>query len=104
MAGFWLIWLCHCGNDIHSRTFIMEKHEKDIVWEALVLIDAIEKNARSELDRLEHLALNKDIICIPRHRIKLIDSIAKIKSMLADIPAKKRPVMELLEMKYEAHS
>ena len=76
----------------------MNKHEKDIIWEALVLIDAIQKNAISELNRLEQLALNKDIICIPRHRIKLVDSIAKIKSILADIPIKKRPVMDLLEI------
>jgi hypothetical protein len=82
----------------------MNRHEKDVTWKALVLIDAIQKNAISELNKLEKLILNKDIICIPRHRVKIVDSVAKIKYMLTDIPGKKRPVMDLLEIKHETNS
>jgi hypothetical protein len=82
----------------------VDKHEKDIIWEALVLIDAIQKNAISELNRLEQFILREDVICIPRYRIDLITRIGKMRQMLTDILIKKKPVMELLEMKYEEHS
>ena len=74
----------------------MTPTEKDIIWEAVVLMDAARKNASSVLNKLTKHVMRDDV-ATPRARV--IEDLAMVRRYLDDIHEMKKPIIELIGKK-----
>ena len=71
----------------------MTPTEKDIIWEAVVLMDAARKNASSLLAKLTKYVFRDDIVT---SKAKVIEDLVEARRYLDDMHKMKKPIIELL--------
>lgn len=74
----------------------MTPTDKDIIWEAVVLMDAARKNAYTALDKLTKYIIRDDIV-ISKERIA--NELLQVSRYLNDIHEKKKPIIKLVGRK-----
>ena len=69
----------------------MDGREKDLVWETLVAIGAIQKNSIRELNRL----IRETVVGVQNESIR--ERLIRVRRWLEDIPDKEAALIHLLE-------